>query len=249
MKAYAATGLCPHCGRKVLDSPLPGTVIDALRYDQFLPDSLAPYGAPVSLSRFRARMTCQICGEHWPVRQPFLGNGMARRRRERRTGSVDVSGSRILGIEESGELEEQVIEIERHPFTNSSRTAPATRQLEISNSIERTAQIDSSSVSRHGGGATLSVLGLGSVMGQLQQEISQRYALTSRSSLTVRESVSVEVAPRTAVELVVEWKTVCARGDIRLGTGRRGQDALVPYRVPVRLTFVAEVRDLPYRET
>ncbi|MFI1034538.1 hypothetical protein [Streptomyces sp. NPDC020951] len=56
-------------------------------------------------------------------------------------------------------------------------------------------------------------------------------------------------APRTAVELVVEWKAVCAQGDIRLGTGRRGQDALVPYRVPVRLTFVAEVKDLPYRET
>ncbi|MEU1177586.1 hypothetical protein ABZ464_08050 [Streptomyces sp. NPDC005820] len=248
MKAYAATGLCPHCGRRVLDEPLPGAVLDALRHDQFLPDSLAPFGAQVSLSRWRARMTCRLCGEHWPVRQPFFGDAAAHRRRERRTGGIDVSGSRILGIEETGGQEEQVIEVERHPFTNSSRTAPATRQLEISNSIERTVQIESGSAARRGGGATVSVLGLGSVMGQLEQEVSQRYALSSRSSLTVRESVSVEVAPRTAVELVVEWKTVCARGDIRLGTGRRGEDALIPYRVPIRLTFEAEVRDLPYRE-
>ncbi|MEU6800352.1 hypothetical protein [Streptomyces neyagawaensis] len=160
-----------------------------------------------------------------------------------------MSGSRILGIEEAREPEEEVIEIERHPFTNNSRTSSATRQLEVSNSIERTVQIESSSVSRHGGGATVSVLGLGSVMGQLQQEISKRYALTSRSSLTVRESVSVEVPPRTAVELVVEWKKVCARGDIRLGTGRHREDALIPYRVPVRLTFVAEVKDLPHGES
>lgn len=60
----------------------------------------------------------------------------------------------------------------------------------------------------------------------------------------------MEVAPPTAVELVGEWKAVCARGDIRLGTGRRGcEDALIPYRVPARLTFVAKVRDLPYRGT
>ncbi|MEU3773874.1 hypothetical protein AB0F11_11845 [Streptomyces sp. NPDC032472] len=92
------------------------------------------------------------------------------------------------------------------------------------------------------------MLGLGSVMGQLEREIGQRYALSGRTSLTVRESVSVEVAPRTAVELVVEWKAVCARGDVRLGTGRQGEDAWVPYRIPVRLTFEAEVRDLPYSD-
>ncbi|MFE6842741.1 hypothetical protein [Streptomyces sp. NPDC057686] len=228
---------------------MPSAVIDALPHEQRLPDELAPFGAQVSMSRLRARMTCRICGEYWPIRQPFFGDAMARRLRGHRAGGIDLTGSRILGIEETAGSEEQVIEVERHPFTNRSRTSSATKQFEISNSVDRTVQIESSSVGKRGGGATVSVLGLGSVMGQLQQEIGQRYALSGRTSLTVRESVSVEVAPRTAVELVVEWKTVCAHGDVRLATGRQGEDAWIPYRVPVRLTFEAEVRDMPYRET
>ncbi|SCK13024.1 hypothetical protein YWIDRAFT_01145 [Streptomyces sp. SceaMP-e96] len=216
--------------------------------------SLAPYGAQVLLNRIARRMTCLKCHKTWHMWQQLqLRSNLGQ------TGTptpqtssapkiqapINLTNSRVLAITEDGR-EERAIEVERHPFSNTSRTSLATRTFEISKTVERQAQVEFSRSTTRGGEAALTAIGIGSAVWRIQQQLGERYSLTTGSAITVRESVSIEVKPMTASELIIRWKLIYARGKVKLATGLLGSGIMnVPYLVPIRLIFVPEVRDLP----
>jgi hypothetical protein len=151
---------------------------------------------------------------------------------------VDLSKCRLLDVADERQIEKYFRE-ERKRYPNNS-SATVTREISISSSIKLAVTTESSKLRSHNAVAGITLVGFGTIQGQVQQQLSERYAVTLESTLTVSENVSATIPPYSTIEHIIQWKVLAWAGIALLGKPQRSRPsavAEVPYEVPLRLTF------------
>jgi hypothetical protein len=160
---------------------------------------------------------------------------------------IDLSRCRVTGLIRMPEVE-TIFLVERKQYPNNSKTAILTKEISISNSVIRTVTLEWSSLKAHNAEAGITLLGFAAIQGQVQQQLNQRYSVTTQSSIVIGEKTTIQIPPATTVEHVIRWKLVSSQGLAVLGESARGTPrfdlAQVPYQVPMRLTYDEDLNDV-----
>ena len=163
---------------------------------------------------------------------------------------INLARCRVTGVRELGNAEKFLSE-ERKIYPNNSKTATLTKEISVSNSIARTVTIESSKLKGNSGEAGVTFIGFATVRGQAQQQLNERYSVATQNSVTISEKTTIEIPPGSTVEHVIQWKLVSLNGIAVLGETPRFSPsfdlAMVPYQVPLRLTYTETLNDVPRR--
>ena len=161
---------------------------------------------------------------------------------------LDLTDCRVTGIKEERQLETPLPE-ERKQYPNNSH-AIFTKELGISNSVTLSVTIESSKVRAHNAEAGITILGFAAIQGQVQQQLSHAYSVTTENTFTISEKTTIQIPPSSTVEHIIRWKVISLNGVAVLGKAVTSSSlsslAEVPYRIPLRLTYTEEINDVPH---
>ena len=121
-------------------------------------------------------------------------------------GKIDLARCHVTGIREQGSIETFLSE-ERKTYRNSSKSATLTKEIDISNCLARTVTIEAGKLRAHNAQAGITLLGFGSIQGQLQQQLNQRYSVAVQTSITINEKTTIQIPPNSVVEHVIQWRS------------------------------------------
>jgi len=123
-----------------------------------------------------------------------------------------------------------------------------TKELSVSNSIARTVAIEANRVTARNAEGGVTLFGFASIHGSVQQQLNQRYSVTTQSSVSISEKTTITIPPATVIEHVIQWKLVSLNGLAFLGKSGPSPSSLilaeVPYHVPLRLTYTEAINDV-----
>jgi hypothetical protein len=248
-------------------------IAHALRRDVLrglVSDRLTPAGAKVKYNGFRA-MKCLTCMNGWSIDPPLhqspgmrLGllrtqsvfkppatsqppvlnlKGPVIRPTTPAATSINVANYHLIGIKDEEQIETVLrTETKTYPNGSSGRITP---KVGITDSVTRSVTFESSKIKSSGSQGGIQILGFATIQGQIQKQLSERYAVQIQRTLTVSEEIQIEVPPHKAIELSITWKMIWLKGIAILGPLFGTVRAEVPYFIPQRLTFDPRTRDVP----
>jgi hypothetical protein len=162
---------------------------------------------------------------------------------QRQDEEVDLTGAKLADITEEGQYD-ILIGTERISAGSEGSGAKTTRSVRVSRTVRRTIEIDFSRAKGRDREGSLTLVGTSAVKRRIQEELTQKFSISTQDEFTLEDSVGVEVLPLSAIELIINWKLRCQRGTAWVTTDE-GEAVAVPYELPLRLTFDHHTRDLP----
>lgn len=236
-------------------------------------DSLTPAGAKVKYNGFRA-MKCLTCMNGWSIDPPLhqspgarlgllrtqsvfkppatsqprvlnLKGPIIRPATPPAATSINVANYRLLGVKDEQQIETVLrTETKTYPNGSSGRITP---KVGITDSVTKSVTFESSKLKSSGSQGGIRILGFATIQGQIQKQLSERYAVQIQRTLTVSEEIQIEVPPHKAIELSITWKMIWLKGIAILGPlfGTARAEVEVPYFIPQRLSFDPRTRDIP----
>jgi len=157
--------------------------------------------------------------------------------------SINVANYQLIEVKDEQQAE-TVLRKETKTYPNES-SARITPKVSITDSVTKSVTIEANKIKTSGTQTGVQILGFATIQGRIQQQLSQRYAVEIRRTLSVSEEVQIEVPPHSAIELSITWKLVWQKGTAVLGGTYSVTHAEVPYFIPHRLTFDWRTRDIP----
>ncbi|WP_159401254.1 hypothetical protein [Streptomyces sp. NRRL B-24484] len=143
-----------------------------------------------------------------------------------------------------GDQFDVLIATERISAGSEGGGAKTTRTVTVSRTVRREVGIDLSKAKVRAGEYGLMVIGAGDIKRQIREELTHKFSVSTQGEFTVEDSVGIEVKPRSAVELIIDWKLRYQRGTASALTAD-GITIEIPYELPLRLTFDHHTKDLP----
>ena len=230
---------------------------------------LVPAGANAEITADE-HIRCLTCLNQWPIALTEPGTGLFPRRDRPAASSmsinpaslkipstspgesgipgqtVNLAGYGVVALRQQKQIEAHLSET-TETYPNYSTKTPFAKKLTISNSVARTVTLERSGLKAHSANAGITFVGFAAIQGQIQQQVSERYAITTQSTISISQETSFEIPPGAAVEHVVHWKLVSEHGIAILATSMvpSSQWAELPYQVPMRLSFQDWIRDVP----
>jgi hypothetical protein len=160
---------------------------------------------------------------------------------------INLARCYVTGVTNQEKIETFLSE-ERKIYPNNSKVATLTKEVSISNSIVRTVTVESSKLRAHNAEAGVTLFGFATIQGQVQQQLNERYSVTTENSISISEKTTIQVPPASTVEHVIQWKLVSLNGIAVLGESAPSPSsynlAEVPYQVPLRLTYTETLNDV-----
>jgi hypothetical protein len=230
---------------------------------------LVPTGARVEITADE-RLRCLTCSNQWPIAMTEPATGLLPRRDQPAASristtpaswtipstapgapgvsvqTVDLTGYGVVSIQQQKQIETYLSET-TETYPNYSAKATFSKKLTISNSVARTVTLEKGGLKAHGADAGITFVGFAAVQAQIQQQVSERYAVTAQSTISYSQETTIEIPPEAAVEHVVRWKVVSEHGIAILAASAVPSSlwAELPYQVPMRLSFEDWIRDVP----
>lgn len=166
--------------------------------------------------------------------------------RPRAARAINLQNYRLVAVKEEQRTSTVLRkETKTYPNASSGRITP---RVGITDSVTKTVSFEDSKIKASGGQTGINILGFATIQGQIQQELSQKYAVEVQRTLSVSEEVQIEVPPHSAIELSITWKMEWFNGTAVLGSTPGTDRVEVPYFIPHRLTFDWRTRDVPLTE-
>jgi hypothetical protein len=78
--------------------------------------------------------------------------------------------------------------------------------------------------------------GPGGARGNIERTLRTQYSVSSEMEQNFEEEITVTVPPKTALVLIMDWKTIVQEGYVRVQDSA-GRTADVPFEVPLEVTF------------
>jgi hypothetical protein len=166
--------------------------------------------------------------------------------RPRLVGNIDLTNYRLVGVTDE-QWTETVLRQETKTYPNQS-SGRITPKIGITDTVTKSVTFETSKLKSVGAQAGVQILGFASIQGQIQRQLSERYAVEVQRTLSVNEEVQIEVPPHQTIEFMIIWKLVSLTGSALLGASVGASRAEVPYSIPQRLTFDWRTRDVPSTE-
>jgi hypothetical protein len=155
---------------------------------------------------------------------------------------LELANYHLIDVKDE-EQTETVLRKETKTYPNDSK-ALITTKVGITDSVTKSVTLEANKVTTSGGQGGIQIVGFATIQGQIQQQLSRRYAVQSQRTLTVNEEIQVAIKGRSAVELTITWKLIWLKGTAILG-GTYKTRAEVPYSIPQRLTVEWRIKDVP----
>ena len=111
-----------------------------------------------------------------------------------------------------------------------------TRSIRASKRWTQKCQIDVERTRVAGGGLDLKLADLASLTGNIERTLRTQYSISSEVEQNFEEEITVTVPPKTALVLIMDWKTIIQQGYVRL-QDLAGGLVDVPFEVPLEVTF------------
>ena len=153
----------------------------------------------------------------------------------------DFARNTKITITETIRTEEPIGE-EVRTFDQSRTTASSEETISLSHTSEWTATVDTSKGMTVGGTGQAKVMGLGSVQGTIEANLTKRYLKTWKAATSRHQSTKVNVPAGRKVKVTVRWKRIWQEGKVTL-RARDGSLVNVPFRVTVGLSFDKQTED------
>lgn len=225
----------------------------------------SPPGAKVSESWGSGQMLCLTCMKEWPTGAsarkqaepdviPQQIGGLSRLGQQgppydSKTSPVtelNLAGCSVTELKTMGSIETPLPQ-EVKTYPNNSKVATVTKEVSITNTITREVTIESSQLRARNAEAGITLFGFATIQGQIQEQLNQSYAVTTRNTISISEKTTIEIPPGTTIEHVIRWAVVSEKGLAILGKSEAmpavSRLAEIPYQIPLRLTYTEEVRD------
>jgi len=136
-------------------------------------------------------------------------------------------------------LRTELFATEERRYSNKDSPASTTHTLTISQTISRTISVDTTATISAG---TEVRAGLGvSAKSTIEATLAAKYGITKQQTLTVSESASIQVPPKSAVLVKIFWYRHYQDGHLE---AESVQGSSIPYSVVMRLSFDVETTTL-----
>lgn len=143
---------------------------------------------------------------------------------------------------EQGRSEER-LGVERRKIDNSRSATSSVRRLRAQRTWSRKSEIFFERATKGSSSAGLNIQGVGSLKAAAEKSFRESLALSGEEQQTFEEGIEVTIPARTAVEVLLHWKTIWQEGVLAIEMDD-GETYKIPYRVTVGMTFDQENRDL-----
>jgi hypothetical protein len=157
--------------------------------------------------------------------------------------AIDVRNYGLIGVKDERQVEKFLSRTKKQ-YTNNSHVATITQEISITNTVTSSVTVETERIRVSNAQAGITILGFAAIEGQIQQQLSHRYATTTERELSISERTAIEIPPLSTVEYVITWKVACLKGGAILGR-YSATSVEVPYWIPLRLTYDAEINDVP----
>lgn len=227
MVEFLAGGRCPLCGIRVLTGPAKVPVEEV---ETAPGQALAPFiPSPTTVEFLPDGMPqCVSCHGIWP-----LNHAQEQMLLEAVADDGDGDGESTVDLRETGQAED-VVKVEQPLCDNRGSPASIVRTLAFTHTIERSTVVESTRAVTAGGNAGGNLLGA-QLQAKIEASIARKYSITGRETITVSDTVAVEVPADVAVRVVVRWIRVWQEGEARVAGGVPSDEVIVPYRLPSAL--------------
>jgi hypothetical protein len=174
---------------------------------------------------------CGRCRGIWPL---------TRSQEEELPGNLaDESDASVSDLRETRRFEDNV-KTERRRYDNRRSSASSTHTLTVIYTIERAAVVESSRAFVVGGNASVKIPVAGSVAAKIDASISKRYSVTDQATITMSDTLTVNVPARAAVDVILRWIRIWQEGEALVTESSSDAQLVVPFRVPAALRLDTE---------
>ena len=142
---------------------------------------------------------------------------------------------RIIGVFETSRSERSAGSDTRS-VDNSQSDTTVTRSIRASKRWTQNCRIDVERTRVAGGGLDLKLANLASLTGNIERTLRTQYSVSSEVEQNFEEEITLTVPPKTALVLIMDWKTIVQEGYVRVQDSA-GRTADVPFEVPLEVTF------------
>ena len=111
-----------------------------------------------------------------------------------------------------------------------------TRTIRASKRWTQNCRIDVERTRVAGGGLDLKLADLAALTGDIERTLRTQYSVSSEMEQNFEEEITVTVPPKTALVLIMDWKTIIQEGYVRMQDAA-GRTVDVPFEVPLEVTF------------
>jgi len=154
-----------------------------------------------------------------------------------------VANYQLLGVKDEQQTE-AVLSETRKQYSNDSKVATVTQEISITNSVSEMVVTEADNIRVSGTQTGFQILGFAAIQGQIQHQLGQRYSVQSQTTLSISEKTTIQIPPLSTIEHIITWKIEHVKGNAILGRFLM-TSVEVPYRIPRRLTYDPQVRDVP----
>jgi hypothetical protein len=244
MARYIKTGRCPRCNTRILDANYihrNNFYFDALFQGgsrAFFLHKAVPPGAKVRLTG-KGQIQCLTCTKVWSI---ALGREI---RPSVPVQKINLAGCSVVELRQTGQIERRLSK-EMKKYSNDSKVATITKEVSVSNTVEREVTIESGKLRAYNAEAGIPLFGFAGIRGQIQNQLNEVYSVRTQSTITLTEKTTIQIPPDSTIEHIIRWMVVSEQGLAILGrpVPTASRLAEVPYYVPLKLTYTDEIRDV-----
>ena len=230
---------------------------------------LAPAGTKVEITADE-HVRCLTCLNQWPIALTGPGTSLLPRRDQPTVSprpswsaplqrgfpatpasqatpspvkSINVANYQLLGVKDEQQTEAVLSETSKQ-YSNDSKVVTVTQEISITNSVTGTVVTEADNIRVSGTQTGFQILGFATIQGQIQHQLGQRYSVQTQNTLSISEKTTIQIPPLSTIEHIITWKMEYVKGNAILGRFLM-TSVEVPYRIPRRLTYDTQVRDVP----